>query len=310
MIGGAAAGRAEGRRAVAIVAAVALAAALAPATAWGSAAPSGAGGSVALSVWKTAAPAPYGARGGEPARSGGRGAPAAAPVRRAGRAGPPARRLPGALRVATADRVLLARLLAASKVDRRPQPPDASYLRDLAAMAFARLAELIDRTSLRLRLPKGLLRGGASLLVAAAAALLARSWWLRRRRLRAAGGGAGGEGAARAAAAAAGAAGSAAGLPAPGSERWDAAAWRFELERLLALGGAREALRAVWWWLARSLAGDDAEATWTGRELLRRSGREDLAGLVRRLDGLTYGPRRPAIEEVGELAARLEAALA
>ncbi|MBV8202178.1 MAG: hypothetical protein JOZ15_16280, partial [Acidobacteria bacterium] len=92
-------------------------------------------------------------------------------------------------------------------------------------------------------------------------------------------------------------------------ESWDAAAWRHEVERGLAEGRVAEALRATWWWLARSLAGERAQPTWTGRELLRVAGREDLGGLMRELDAMTYGPRPPAPEEVGRLVARLGANL-
>jgi hypothetical protein len=95
-----------------------------------------------------------------------------------------------------------------------------------------------------------------------------------------------------------------------GSASWDAAEWRREIDRRLADNRVPEALRATWWWLARSLAGEAAEPTWTGRELLRRSRREDLRELLRLLDAMAYGPHRPAAGEVRRLAQRLEAALA
>jgi hypothetical protein len=205
-------------------------------------------------------------------------------------------------RAATADRAVLERVLRASAVQRRPAPPDASYLRDLWASFYVGMAELYDRASGWLGMPRWLLAGATALLVAAAAALLARAWWPRWRRRR---------GKPPDTAAAAGAGVDAGGEERPdGNAHWDAAAWRLELERRLALREPREALRATWWWLARSLAGTRAEPTWTGRELLRRCRREDLGPLVRQLDGLTYGPRPPAAEEVRRLAARLEAALA
>jgi hypothetical protein len=204
------------------------------------------------------------------------------------------------LRPALADRALLGRVLAGSRVDRRPEPPDASYLRDLTASLYTALAKLIERATGRLGLPGWLLIGIAAALAAVVAALLARAWWARRRRARAsrpgmeapaadeaaAGGGQAGEG-----------------------ELLNAAAWRFELERRLAEQQLPAALRAAWWWLARSLAGTRAQPTWTGRELLRWSRREDLREIVRQLDRLTYGPRPPVAEEVRQLAARLEAAL-
>ncbi|HEY6324018.1 MAG TPA: hypothetical protein VJA16_20945 [Thermoanaerobaculia bacterium] len=205
------------------------------------------------------------------------------------------------LRPALADRALLGRLLAGSRVERRPEPPDASYLRDLAASLYTALAKLIESATGRLGLPGWLLNGIAVALAAVVVALLARAWWARRRRARGSGPGVEGP-AADEAAAGGGRAGE--------GELLDAAAWRFELERRLAEQQLPEALRAAWWWLARSLAGTGAQPTWTGRELLLWSRREDLRELVRQLDRLTYGPRPPAAEEVRQLAARLEAALA
>jgi len=202
---------------------------------------------------------------------------------------------------ALADRALLGRVLAASRVERRPEPPDASYLRDLIASLYVALAKLIERATGRLGLPGWLLTGIAAALAAVAAALLVRAWWVRRRRAR---------GSAPPAEAPAAAEGAAGGGRAGAAEVWDAAAWRLELERRLAEQRLPEALRATWWWLARSLAGARAEATWTGRELLRWSRREDLRDLVRQLDRMTYGARPPVVEDVRRLAARLEAALA
>jgi hypothetical protein len=205
------------------------------------------------------------------------------------------------LRQALADRALLGRLLAGSRVERRPEPPDASYLRDLTASLYTALAKLIERATGRLGLPGWLLSGIAVALAAVVVTLLARAWWARRRR---ASGSRSGMEAAAADEAAAG------GGRAGEGELLDAAAWRFELERRLAEQQLPEALRAAWWWLARSLAGTRAQPTWTGRELLRWSRREDLRELVRQLDRLTYGPRPPVAEEVRQLAVRLEAALA
>jgi hypothetical protein len=209
-----------------------------------------------------------------------------------------------AWRPALAERALLGRVLAGSRVERRPEPPDASYLRDLAASLYTALAKAIERATGRLGLPGWLLSGVAVALAAVVVALLARAWWVRRRRARG-----GGPGIEVPAADAAGG-GRAGGGRAGEGELLDAAAWRSELQRRLAEQQLPEALRAAWWWLARSLAGAGAQPTWTGRELLRWSRREDLRDLVRQLDRLTYGPRPPAAEEVRQLAARLEAALA
>lgn len=87
----------------------------------------------------------------------------------------------------------------------------------------------------------------------------------------------------------------------PAPER-DAAAWRAELEAQLAAGRVAEALAAAWWWLARALAGERADPSWTGRELLAHSGRRDLLPVVRRLEAFTYGGRRPAPAELSRLA--------
>lgn len=82
--------------------------------------------------------------------------------------------------------------------------------------------------------------------------------------------------------------------------------WRREIDRRLAGGHVTEALEAVWWWLARALCGDRADAAWTGRELVTHGRRPDLRAPVARLDAWVYGPRRPAATEVGELVRRLE----
>ncbi len=71
-----------------------------------------------------------------------------------------------------------------------------------------------------------------------------------------------------------------------------------------------EALGALWWWLARTLAGARAEPDWTGRDLLGWSRRDDLRPLIRQLETLRYGPRESSVAEVRRLARRWEAALA
>jgi hypothetical protein len=100
-----------------------------------------------------------------------------------------------------------------------------------------------------------------------------------------------------------------AGLPAAVLEL-DAAGWRAELDRCLAEGRVAEGLEAAWWWLARSVAGPRVEPTWTGRDLLAHTRRGDLRELVRGLDLLLYGPRRPAIEDLRRLVGRMEERLA
>jgi len=89
----------------------------------------------------------------------------------------------------------------------------------------------------------------------------------------------------------------------------DAAAWRARLAELLAEGKIDEALEAMWWWLARSLAGAEADPSWTSRELVKRFRRHDLLSLVRRLDVFQYGPRRPDRSQVERLAQDLAKAV-
>ena len=100
-----------------------------------------------------------------------------------------------------------------------------------------------------------------------------------------------------------------AGAAAPAAALFDAASWRQELDRLLAAGDLRGALEAVWWWLARSLAGAEADPSWTSSELLAHTGRRELAGSFRRLDQLTYGAAEPTADEIRQAAAVLAAEL-
>lgn len=90
----------------------------------------------------------------------------------------------------------------------------------------------------------------------------------------------------------------------------DRAYWRRRLTALLANGDVAPALEAVWWWLARSLSGPGASPTWTSRELLALARRPDLLPLATSLDRMIYGGSLPRPEEVRELVARFEKALA
>ena len=89
----------------------------------------------------------------------------------------------------------------------------------------------------------------------------------------------------------------------------DASGWRAELERRLAAGDGRGAAEALWWWIATSLAGPQAGASWTGRDLLEQARRPDLLPLAAGLDRLVYGPVPPGPAEVRALLSRAEAAL-
>jgi hypothetical protein len=189
-----------------------------------------------------------------------------------------------------ADRPLLERALAG--VDRIPAPPESSYFGELGRALREAVLEALLRGSRMLHLSSGAFLALTGLAALLALLLLGRALLPRLRRVRRAEPGVRKEGAP------------------PAAGHLDAAAWRAELERHLAAGGAAEALEAAWWWLARSLAGDRAEADWTSRDLMALAPRPDLAPLVRGLDRLIYGPERPAIEDVRRLVSGLEEALA
>ncbi len=65
------------------------------------------------------------------------------------------------------------------------------------------------------------------------------------------------------------------------------------VEAGLAADDATGALEALWWWLADRLGFVAADPSWTSRELVLRAKRRDLLPIVRRFDGLVYGPTRP-----------------
>lgn len=189
-----------------------------------------------------------------------------------------------------ADRALLERVLSSSGVERSPVAPASSYLGELfGAFQRAMIAAMVAGAKW-LHLAPWMLWGIAGVLAALAALLILRAVVSRVRR--------------RPAAEPKIVTTSAPDLPR------DAAGWRAELERRLAAGRTREALEALWWWLARSLAGAGAEPDWTSRDLVARSRRKDLRDLVRRLDAFTYGPRPPEVAELRGLLDRLEEALA
>jgi hypothetical protein len=194
------------------------------------------------------------------------------------------------------------RVLAETRVERVPVPPETSYLGELFRAAQNAILEAILRGGEMLNLPRWALEGLAWGLAAVAVLLILRVVVLRLRRrekaVREEGGG------------------SLTALGIPAAAR-DAAAWRAELDRRLADGRITDALEALWWWLARSLAGERAEADWTSRDLvaqarrqdLREGTRESLRDIVRRLDAFTYGPRPPGVEDLRRLVGRLEEVL-
>ncbi len=194
--------------------------------------------------------------------------------------------------IAAADRAVLARVLAASRVDRVPAPPASSYFGELAAAFGEAVTAALMRGARMFHLSRTAFLVLAAVVVLAMLGLAIRALLPAVRRARKA----------RPAA-------EAAVQASPAAPERDAAAWRAELEARLAAGEPAAALLALWWWLARSLAGRRAEADWTSRELVAEAGRADLAPLARRLDALTYGPGHPSLDDVRTLVGRLEAAL-
>ncbi|MFL6236595.1 MAG: DUF4129 domain-containing protein [Thermoanaerobaculia bacterium] len=184
------------------------------------------------------------------------------------------------------------RVLASSRVERAPVPPESSYLGELARHFQHALLDGLSASSRWLHVSPAAVRWIAGILIVLVALLILRLIvaWVRRRTK---------EPEPEPVVAAA----------APAAPL-DAAGWRAELERRLAEGRIPEALEALWWWLARSLAGARAEPDWTSRDLVARSQREDLRDLVRRLDAFTYGPRPPAPGDLRALLGRLEETLA
>jgi hypothetical protein len=195
---------------------------------------------------------------------------------------------------APADRALLARVIEESRVDtRRPDPGWAAYVRELIRRVAVALGQLLRDLGDSVGIPAGAVRAIVWALAAVAVAAIAAAVVVLVRRRR------------RGAAPAATAGGVGAAEPPPA-----AVDWRAEIDRRLAAGRIAEALEAAWWWLARALCGERAEASWTGGELVARGRRPDVAPAVARLDAMTYGPRRPAPAEVRALIERLEQRLA
>ena len=189
-----------------------------------------------------------------------------------------------------ADGAVLERVLTESGVERVPVPPETSYFGELSHAVQRGLLALFLKGVEMLKLSRLAFQAVVVALAGLAAFLMLRLVFSRRRR----GAPKREEGLAEA------------GL-APAA--WRAAAWRAELERRLAEGKIAESLEALWWWLARSVAATRVEPDWTSRDLVTRAGREDLRDLARRLDAFTYGPRRPAVEDLRRLVGRLEEAL-
>ncbi len=177
-------------------------------------------------------------------------------------------------------------------------PPESSYLAEIGRAVQEALVQAMVRGARMLHLSKGTFFVLAVAVALLALGLIARALLPRLRR--------------RPAALERGALESS---PAPAVVALDAAGWRAELDRRLAEGRIPDSLEALWWWLARTLAGPEAEPDWTSRDLIARTRRNPLQGdqlrdLVRRLDLLTYGPLTPGVEDLRGLLGRLEETLA
>lgn len=86
--------------------------------------------------------------------------------------------------------------------------------------------------------------------------------------------------------------------------------WSGELDRRLADGDVRGSLEALWRWLGAALGLEESAETWTPRELLRQSRRDDLRPGLLELERLSYGPAAPRADQVRVLRARLAERLA
>lgn len=98
--------------------------------------------------------------------------------------------------------------------------------------------------------------------------------------------------------------------PEPSLPSWDDARWREELRERLDRSDVAGALEALWWWLARSLAGASVHESWTSGDLLGISNRPGLRDPVRRLERMMYGSRPPSRDDVLDLLHSLERQLA
>lgn len=85
----------------------------------------------------------------------------------------------------------------------------------------------------------------------------------------------------------------------------DPRAWWSKLQSALTEGRFDIAATALWWWTARSLAGDEADESWTSRDLANRRGRPGLAEALRRLDAAVYGPAALTADDLEDCATRL-----
>jgi hypothetical protein len=197
-------------------------------------------------------------------------------------------------RIPTADRALLARIMAETSASQSPsQASFSAYVSDVAIA----VSNLIGR---RLRSFAGMLPGAhylrylAWLLLASMAALVA---WVGFQELR------------RPRPKRRTSKGTSQEVLVPARQSGDPNFWLERVRTLLREGEVANALVALWLYLAHAIGTGDVDPSWTIRELLERRGRRDLVALGRRLERFMYGPLPPAAADVSALLSEMEEAL-
>lgn len=89
----------------------------------------------------------------------------------------------------------------------------------------------------------------------------------------------------------------------------EARIWAERFRAARARGSWREALEALWWWGATSVAPPGLSPAWTTEQLLTASGRRDLVQPFRELDRLRYGRESLHADRVLGVEHRLREAL-
>ncbi len=206
---------------------------------------------------------------------------------------------PGGAGAVVADRQLLSRLAAETGVQTAPHAPSfREYLVVLGRHVVRKLLGWIHLPNIDLPGAAPYLeivaRLLAWLLVAGALVLMVRILvgTYRRRRAR--------EGPAPAGPEA---------TPLEASRPSNAAYWWSRLRDALEAGDPVAALESLWFFTGFRLAGTSLDPSWTSTELLERTGRRDLAGLMTLLDAWRFGPDTPGPPEIDSLAGRLREAL-
>jgi hypothetical protein len=196
-----------------------------------------------------------------------------------------------------ADHALLARVIEQERIARTlPSPDWTEYLVELARAildalpdAIAPARDAIAGLGVSMETVAAVLGGAVTLTLVSLAAIVV---WRMVRRKRSAGLPSDVEDAA----------------PAREAPR-DPSRWRALVDEHLRAGRIGDALEAAWWWLAASISRGPVDPSWTSGELLVRAGRLDLRSWASRLDRMTYGPLRPAPDDVRGVVEGLESAV-